>query len=72
VDVLAKTPIWAFHGAKDEIVPLGETLALTDRLRALDANPRVTVYPSLKHDSWTRAYNDPELWKWMFRQRLQS
>jgi hypothetical protein len=29
-----------------------------------------TVYEDLHHDSWTRAYNTPELWQWMFQQRV--
>lgn len=26
-------------------------------------------YPDLMHDSWTKAYSDIELWKWMSERR---
>jgi len=26
---------------------------------------KLTVYPEAGHDSWTEAYNDPELYKWL-------
>jgi pimeloyl-ACP methyl ester carboxylesterase len=33
-----------------------------------DRKIRYTVYRSGNHDSWTRAYNNPDLWNWLFRQ----
>jgi alpha-beta hydrolase superfamily lysophospholipase len=26
---------------------------------------RLTVYPDARHDSWTRAYDDPALYEWL-------
>ena len=26
-----------------------------------------TVYPDAEHDSWTEAYNTPELYEWLLR-----
>lgn len=31
-------------------------------------NVRFTLYPDAGHDSWTRTYDDPELWQWLARQ----
>jgi hypothetical protein len=27
---------------------------------------KLTVYPDAQHDSWTEAYNNPELYKWLW------
>ena len=32
-------------------------------------NVKFTVYPEAGHDSWTEAYNDPELYKWLLQQK---
>jgi predicted peptidase len=56
--------VWAFHGAKDPVVPVEQTLRLVEELRQVDGDVRVTVYPELEHDSWTATYHDPELFEW--------
>jgi predicted peptidase len=63
-------PIWAFHGDADELVPVEETTRLTDVLTARGAkNVKVTIYPGVKHDSWTQTYDDPAVWEWLFAQK---
>ena len=57
--------IWAFHGGKDTVVPVGESQRMTNALIKAGCNDvKLTIYPEAGHDSWTQAYNDPELWKW--------
>ncbi|MSU36651.1 MAG: phospholipase [Pedosphaera sp.] len=57
--------IWAFHGAKDPVVALEESQRMTNAVRGAGCNDvKLTVYPELKHNSWTKAYNEPELWNW--------
>jgi hypothetical protein len=58
-------PVWAFHGAKDPAVPYTESERLVQRLKELDADAKFTLYPDTGHDSWTKAYQDPELYKWL-------
>src|SRR5687768_2119160 len=64
-------PTWVFHGAKDTAVPLKASQDMVDALKAAGGDPKFTVYPEAGHDSWTEAYNDPELWKWFAAQRRQ-
>jgi predicted peptidase len=64
VRALKQVPVWAFHGAKDPVVPVEQTLRLVEELRQVDGDVRVTVYPELEHDSWTATYHDPELFEW--------
>jgi predicted peptidase len=30
---------------------------------------KFTVFPDADHDSWTAAYDDPELYRWLLDQR---
>jgi predicted peptidase len=65
---LKDMPIWAFHGARDKIVPLSKGKEMVDAVRQAGGSPKLTVYPEAGHDSWTETYNNPELYKWMLRQ----
>jgi predicted peptidase len=65
-------PIWAFHGAKDELVPLEESTKLVNELKRLGSKKvKFTVYKNAGHDSWTRAYANPNLYEWMLEQKLE-
>ncbi len=64
VCALKHVPVWAFHGAKDDTVPLRESAVLVETLQACGGNVRFTVYPEAEHDSWTETYNNPELYAW--------
>ncbi len=72
VCVLKNTPVWAFHGAQDKIVPLKESQRLVDALKACGGQVRLTIYPDCGHDSWTRTYQDPEIYRWFLRHSLRS
>jgi len=61
-------PIWAFHGEGDTVVPLEETVILVEALRELGSDVRLTTYPGVGHDSWTRTYSDSEVYRWLLRQ----
>lgn len=66
---LAKLPIWVFHGAKDNTVPLKRSEEMVEALKAAGGNPKFTVYPEAGHDSWTATYDDPEFYKWLLAQK---
>lgn len=66
---LARLPIWAFHGVRDPIVPVAETETIVAGLRAAGSEVRCTIYPDADHDSWTAAYAEPELERWLFAQQ---
>jgi predicted peptidase len=65
---LKNLPIWVFHGAKDNTVPLSASQSMVDAVKKAGGDPKFTVYPEAGHDSWTKAYDDPELWTWLFKQ----
>jgi predicted peptidase len=64
------TPIWAFHGDADPLVPVDESTRLVEALKSRGAqNVKITIYPGVKHDSWTQTYDDPAVWEWLFAQK---
>jgi predicted peptidase len=65
-------PVWSFHGAKDEVVPLEGDQATIEAIKACGGDARLTVYPDTGHDAWTAAYADPELFTWLLQQRRKS
>lgn len=68
---IGRTPVWAFHGAKDETVPVTESRSMVAALRQSGANVRYTEYPNGAHDVWDAAYADPGMVHWMLQQKLR-
>jgi len=65
---LKSLPVWAFHGAKDNVVPLAESERMVDSLKKLGVKEvKLTVYPNAEHNSWTETYNNPELYEWLLK-----
>lgn len=60
-------PIWVFHGAQDNIVPIEESEIMVSALRKAGNKVQFTTYPNVGHDSWTETYNNPELYEWFLR-----
>lgn len=66
---LTKTPIWAFHGAKDQVVPVAESEKMVDLVNKRGGNAKLTIYPDAGHDSWTQTYDNPEFYDWLLSHR---
>lgn len=64
---LKDVPVWAFHGAKDDVVPLSASEKMVQAVNAAGGNAKLTVYPDLDHDSWTVTYDNPELYEWLLK-----
>jgi predicted peptidase len=62
-------PAWLFHGADDPTVPVTESRRLVAALREAGASPRYSEYEGVAHNSWDRAFADPELPRWLLAQR---
>jgi predicted peptidase len=69
---LKDIPVWAFHGAKDPVVPLKQSEEMVSAIKALGGDARLTVYPDAGHDSWTETYNNKELYDWFLKHRKAS
>lgn len=60
-------PIWAFHGQKDEVVPIDNSQRIVDALKKLDADITFTIYPEAGHDAWTETYQNPDIYTWLLK-----
>jgi predicted peptidase len=68
---LKNLPVWVFHGAKDNVIPLKESEIMVSALKKHGVNVKFTVYPDAEHDSWTQTYNNPQLYEWFLQHRRQ-
>jgi predicted peptidase len=65
------TPIWIFHGAKDDVVPPDDDRKTYAALQAAGGNAHYTEFADANHNAWDPAYNTPEFWQWLFAQKLR-
>jgi predicted peptidase len=64
IEQLINVPVWAFHGAKDDVVPMERSIDMVEALNCAGGNARLTIFPEANHNSWDAAYANPELYKW--------
>lgn len=62
-----KLPVWAFHGAMDDVVPPKGSIFMVNMINDLGGNAKITLYPEANHDSWTQTYYNPELYEWFLK-----
>jgi predicted peptidase len=62
-------PVWIFHGARDDIVPVRRSQEMADALKACGGDVKFTIYPDAGHDSWTQTYDNPQLYDWFLKHR---
>jgi predicted peptidase len=64
--------LWVFHGAQDDVVPIRHSEVMVDALKKAGVDVRFTVYPDVKHESWEKAFAEPDLLPWLFSHSLDS
>ena len=67
---IGKVPVWIFHGADDNIVPVAESQRMADAMRAVGAEVHYTEYSGVKHVAWDKAYDEPKLYPWLYSKTL--
>jgi predicted peptidase len=67
----ATVPIWVFHGAKDDVIPVGKSREMVAALRAAGGKPKYTEFPDAGHDIVEQTYNNDELFEWLFAQKRE-
>ena len=65
---LTLVPIWCFHGASDPLIGVEHARRMVAAVRKAGGKPRYTEYPGVGHDSYRKAFQEPELLPWLFRQ----
>ncbi|MDR0270799.1 prolyl oligopeptidase family serine peptidase [Paenibacillus sp.] len=69
-DKLINTPIWVFHGAKDDVIPLSESEDMVKSIQAAGGDIKLTVYPEANHNSWSETYKNQEVYDWFLQHSL--
>lgn len=69
---VANLPVWVFHGAKDQVVPIEKSEIMVAALEKAGGSVEFTVYPEAGHDSWTETYNNPDLYEWFLKHSRRS
>ena len=65
---LVSMPIWAFHGEKDDVIPVAETRNMIAAIKRLGGNPRYTEFKGVDHEIWKPAFKEAGLVDWLFAQ----
>ncbi|WP_105402511.1 MULTISPECIES: alpha/beta fold hydrolase [Neorhizobium] len=68
-----KAAFWVFHGTDDDVILLSDSVIMYERLKALKRSARLSVLEGVDHSDieWA-TLNDPELWDWLLKQRLDA
>jgi predicted peptidase len=69
---IGKVPVWIFHGADDEVVPVTESQRMQAAMKQIGAEVHYTEFPGVKHVSWDKAYDDPKLFQWLFSKSIPA
>jgi predicted peptidase len=69
---LKTVPVWAFHGAKDDAIPLAASERMVQAIQTVGGDARLTVYPEGEHNCWDETYRNPELYRWLLAHRLSD
>jgi poly(3-hydroxybutyrate) depolymerase len=67
-DRLKGLPVWTFCGDADRDETVLNLREMVGKLRGAGNPAKLTEYRSVGHNSWDRAYNNPELIEWMLAQ----
>jgi len=72
-DALKTLAIWAFHGAKDPVVPVSESRRTVAALKKAGVSEvKLTIYPNAQHDSWSETYRNAELYRWFLEHERKT
>jgi predicted peptidase len=71
-DELKSTPVWAFHGDADPVVPVKRTVEMVEAVNANGGTARMTIYPGVGHGSWIDAYKNEQLYTWLLEHKRKK
>lgn len=65
---IAAIPTRIFHGLLDDVVNVEYSIAMYKKLKTCNTNVTLTIFDDANHDSWSRVYDNQEIYDWMFKQ----
>lgn len=69
IEVLKNTPVHVFHGALDDVVSPNMSLEIYQKLKKVNPDCSLTIFPNDNHNSWDSTYSDPKFYEWLFAQK---
>jgi predicted peptidase len=70
---LKSLAIWAFHGAKDPVVPMSESRRMVAAVKKAGVSQvKLTIYPNAEHDSWSETYSNPAFYRWFLKHERKT
>jgi predicted peptidase len=66
---LAHIPIRIYHGLLDNVVDVQYSINIYKKLKDCNPDLKLHIFDDAWHDSWTRVYDDSELYSWMLSQQ---
>lgn len=69
---LVNVPVWAFHGAKDEVVFSEESIKMVNAVNNAGGNARLTIYPENDHNAWDDTYSNPKVYEWLLMHKNKN
>jgi predicted peptidase len=70
VDKIKNIPTHIYHGALDDVVPPIQSIEMYQKLKKINPNASLTIFPNDNHNSWDSTYSNPEFYNWLFLQHL--
>jgi len=71
-EIVKNTPVWAFHGDQDPMVPIERDRVMVAALKAINGNVQFTELTGEGHNITGIVYAKRDLHYWMFEQRRGS
>lgn len=66
---LKNTPIWAFHGDKDDVMPIKAAQEMVDAVKDCGGHVMFTVFPGVGHGISGMTYQNERFFEWLLAQR---
>lgn len=68
---IKKTAFWIIHGEKDDVISVQYSKDMAEAIQRFytAAEMQLTIYPDADHNSWDKAFAEPDLLPWLYRQQ---
>lgn len=61
-----KIPVWVIHGSDDTVINPKYSIEMVQAIKNAGGSPRMSLYDNTGHDSWTKAFAEPDFLQWLF------
>ena len=65
---IAHIPTKIYHGLLDNVVDVQYAIFIYKKLKPCSKDLELIIFDDASHDSWTRVYDDPKTYQWLFSQ----